>query len=339
MAKILVTGGAGYVGSVCSHQLMERGHKVTIVDDLSTGYSWAVPPGAVLKCVDIGDRRAMADVLAEDEFDVVFHFAAKALIAESVSNPGVFFGSNVASSVNLLEVVRAAGIRRFVFSSSAAVYGNPHTVPIDEDHVKQPVNSYGESKLMLERILQWYATAYGWTVVAFRYFNASGASGSCGENHRPETHIIPLLLQTARGEREFFSINGEDYPTPDGTCLRDYVHVLDIAEAHLLSLQVEQGSGMVVYNIGTGNSYSVRQVVQVVEDVVGKTLATRRAPRRPGDPAVLCASPRRLMRDLEWRPRFSDLHGIVSSAWEWMSNNRNVPNGARSGHPAHASSD
>jgi UDP-glucose 4-epimerase len=317
MARILVTGGAGYVGSVCCSQLLERGHQVTVVDDLSTGYAAAVPAGADFRKLDIGDRAGLAEVLREHRFDAVFHFAAKALIPESISNPGVFFDSNVASGIALLETVRAAGIKRFVFSSSAAVYGNPHTTPIDEDHPKDPVNSYGETKLSLERVLHWYALAYGWTVVAFRYFNACGATVNVGEDHYPETHIIPLLLQTAAGEREFFEICGHDYPTPDGTCLRDYVHVLDIAEAHLLALEVQDQPGFSPYNIGTGTSYSVRHICQVVLEELGRKLTLKNGGRRPGDPAVLCASPQRLMRELGWRPRFSDLSTIIRTAWEW----------------------
>ncbi len=274
--------------------------------------------------MDIGNRAALAGVLAADRFDAVFHFAAKALIAESVLNPGMFFDSNVASGIALLETVRAAGIRRFVFSSSAAVYGNPQTTPIDEDHPKQPVNSYGETKLSFERVLHWYAAAYEWTVVAFRYFNACGAAATVGEDHDPETHVIPLLLQTAAGEREFFEIYGNDYPTPDGTCLRDYVHVLDIAEAHILALQVQDRPGFSVYNIGTGASYSVRQLGRVVEEELGAKLMFKNAARRPGDPAILCASPRRLIRELSWRPRLSDLRTIVRTAWEWK---QKKPNG------------
>ena len=317
MARILVTGGAGYVGSVCCLQVLEQGHQVTVVDDLSTGHAAAVPQGAVLHQLDIGDRAEMARVLAADRFDAVFHFAAKALIPESVSNPGPFFDSNVASGIALLEAVRAAGIRKFVFSSSAAVYGNPRSVPIDEDHSKEPVNSYGETKLMLERALHWYATAYGWTVMAFRYFNACGATATIGEDHSPETHIIPLLFAAAAGEREFFPIYGHDYPTPDGTCLRDYVHVRDIAEAHLLALQVQERPGFSAYNIGTGTSYSVRQICGVVEQELGRKVPVKDSDRRAGDPAILCASPQRLMRELGWRPRFSDLQTIVRSAWEW----------------------
>jgi UDP-glucose 4-epimerase len=317
MARVLVTGGAGFVGSVCCSQLLQQGHEVVVVDDLSTGHAAAVPSGAELHKIDIGDRKSMIRVLSGECFDAIFHFAAKALIPQSVANPGMFFDANVASGIALLEVARAAGIRRFVFSSSAAVYGNPLVTPIDEDHPKDPVNSYGETKLILERALRWYAEAYGWTVSVFRYFNACGASSTIGEDHRPETHIVPLLLQTAAGEREFFEIYGSDYPTPDGTCRRDYVHVLDIADAHLLALQMPTRPGMSAYNIGTGTSYSVRQVCRAVEEIVGVNLRTRNGPRRMGDPATLCASPQRLIQQLGWRPRHSDLHEIVRSAWAW----------------------
>lgn len=322
MARILVTGGAGYVGSVCCLRLLERGHEVTVVDDLSTGHAEAVPLGATLHQLDIGNRSDLAKVLGMDRFDAVFHFAAKALIPESVANPGAFYDSNVASGIALLETVRAAGIRRIVLSSSAAVYGNPRTTPIDEDHPKDPVNSYGETKLVLERALRWYAAAYGWTVVAFRYFNACGATASLGEDHDPETHIIPLLLQTVAGERDCFEIYGNDYPTPDGTCLRDYVHVLDIAEAHMLALQVPSQPGFSVYNIGTGTSYSVRQICHAAEQELSRRVVVRSGPRRPGDPAILCASPKRLMRELGWRPRSSDLGTIVQTAWDWKQRNR-----------------
>jgi UDP-glucose 4-epimerase len=321
MARVLVTGGAGYVGSVCCLRLLEQGHQVTVVDDLSTGHATAVPRGATFYHLDIGDRTKLGRVLAEDRFDAVFHFAAKALIPESVSNPGMFYDSNVASGIALLETVRAAGIKRFVFSSSAAVYGNPHTTPIDENHPKNPVNSYGETKLALERALHWYASAYGWTVLAFRYFNACGATATIGENHQPETHIIPLLLQTAAGERSFFEIYGHDYATPDGTCLRDYVHVLDIAEAHMLALQVPELPKFSAYNIGTGTSYSVRQICQVVEKELGVKLAIKNVSRRSGDPAVLCANPQKLMHELGWDPHSSDLSTIVRTAWEWKQKN------------------
>jgi UDP-glucose 4-epimerase len=322
MARVLVTGGAGYVGSVCSAQLLGRGHEIVVVDNLSAGHANSLPAGVVLHRVDIGDRKSMAEVFSSNRFDVIFHFAAKALVPESVVNPGVFFDVNVASSISLLEEARIAGIKKFVFSSSAAVYGNPISTPIDEDHPKDPVNSYGETKLMLERVLNWYSRAYGWTVVAFRYFNACGATATLGEDHRPETHIIPLLLQTATGERDHFDMFGNDYDTPDGTCLRDYVHVLDIAEAHLLALQLSEQAGMYSYNIGTGTSYSVRKVCQVVEQIVGTKLRIEEKERRAGDPAILCASPQRLMKDFKWNPQFSDLPGIVRSAWEWRQKYR-----------------
>ncbi len=317
MAIILVTGGAGYVGAVCCSQLVERGHRVAVVDDLSAGHAAAVPDGVPLHTVDIGNRRAMRQVFASEDFDVIFHFAAKALIPESVSNPGVFFDSNVASGIALLEEARAAGIKKFVFSSSAAVYGDPQSTPITEDHPKNPVNPYGETKLMLERALTWYASAYDWTVVAFRYFNACGGTSTLGEVHRPETHIIPLLLAVAFGERECFEVFGHDYPTPDGTCMRDYVHVLDIADAHIRALQIPGRPGMTAYNIGTGTSFSVRHICQVVEKIAGAKLRIRDTARRVGDPAILCADPKRLITLLGWEPRFSDIEQIVRSAWEW----------------------
>jgi UDP-glucose 4-epimerase len=320
MARVLVTGGAGYVGSVCCERLLQQGHKVTVVDDLSTGHAAAVPEEATLHQLDIGNRLELAKVLDTDHFDAVFHFAAKALIPESVSNPGVFFDSNVASGIALLETVREAGVKRFIFSSSAAVYGNPHNTPIDEDHPKAPVNAYGETKLGLEQALYWYAAAYGWTAVAFRYFNACGATTTNGEAHSPETHIIPLLLETAAKERPFFEIYGDDYPTPDGTCLRDYVHVLDIAEAHILALQ-KASPGFSTYNIGTGRSYSVREICRVVDDELKVKVILRNGHRRPGDPAVLCANPQKLMREFGWRPSCSGLPAIIGSAWKWKQRN------------------
>lgn len=315
--RVLVTGGAGYVGSVCSRQLLESGHEVIIIDNLSTGHREAIPESAEFHQIDYGDRAAVARVLRQDRVNAVFHFAAKALIPESVSNPGWFFDVNVASGIAFLETLRDFGVTRFVFSSSAAVYGNPISVPIKEDDPKEPVNSYGETKLMLERVLRWYASAYRWTVAAFRYFNASGATEDAGENHRPETHVIPLLLEVAAGERAQFEIYGTDYDTPDGTCVRDYVHVSDIAAAHLLALKMPESAGMQAYNIGTGTAYSVREVVRTVEDVTGQKVSVRAADRRPGDPAILCASPEKLKRELAWSPRSSDLRNIVRSAWEW----------------------
>jgi UDP-glucose 4-epimerase len=327
MANVLVTGGAGYVGSVCCEELLRQGHSVTVVDDLSTGFRDAVPAGATFVQLDIGDRPGLVSLANRNRFDVVFHFAAKALIPESVSNPGLFFEGNVASSIVMLEVLRAAGVKSFVFSSSAAVYGTPQAVPIDEDSPKKPVNSYGETKLMLERVLEWYARAYDWSVTAFRYFNAAGATPMLGERHSPETHIIPLLLEVAAGERDVFTIYGDDYETPDGTCLRDYVHVLDISQAHICALRKTNQLGMRVFNIGLGQSYSVREIWTVAEQVTGCSIRLRIAGRRPGDPAVLCANPNRLIQDLGWKPEHSSLQEIVGSAWQWKMKQRKLVKG------------
>jgi UDP-glucose 4-epimerase len=317
MERILVTGGAGYVGSTCCRQLVKRGFSVEVLDDLSTGHAEAVPDGVKLNQFNLGDRDTLNSVLAGKRFDVVFHFAAKALIPESVVNPGPFFDANVGASIAMMETLRQHGIRKFVFSSSAAVYGLPKSVPIEEDHGQEPVNAYGESKLSLERILKWYAAAYGWSVVAFRYFNACGGDKRWGERHEPETHILPLLLETASGRRECFEIYGTDYPTPDGTCLRDYVHVLDIAEAHLLALEKMDLPGFHAYNIGTGTSHSVREICRVAEEVTSKKIKIRHAARRLGDPAVLCASPKKLMHEFGWVPSHSDIREVIGGAWEW----------------------
>lgn len=317
MANILVTGGAGYIGSVCCAQLLEQGHSVVVIDDLSTGFADAIPRGAEFHRMNIGDGRQVRKLLSSIPVDAVFHFAAKALIPESVSNPGIFFEANVASSILFIEEVRRAGIRKFVFSSSAAVYGQPECMPIVENHPKNPLNSYGETKLMFEHVLAWYARAYGWGIAALRYFNACGAVGDFGERHDPETHIIPLLLQAASGERATFNIFGDDFSTPDGTCLRDYVHVLDIADAHIRTLSLLDSPGMNILNIGTGECHSVREMVRVVESVTGRQVPVTIAARRAGDPASLCASPEKIMQTLGWKPQHSDLKTIVQSAWNY----------------------
>jgi UDP-glucose 4-epimerase len=315
--RVLVTGGAGYVGSVCSEELLRQGYEVTIVDDLSTGHRRAVPERAEFFEMSIGDAAGMRKVLAAKTYDAVFHFAAKALIPESVTNPALFYQVNVVAATTLIDAVRDAAIKRFVFSSTAAVYGDPVEVPIPEDHPKAPVNAYGETKLAYERLLTWYAKAYGISVCAFRYFNASGATLAHGEEHEPETHILPILFEAAVGEREFFTIYGNDYPTPDGSCVRDYVHVLDIAQAHILALNKMDAPGFSVYNIGLGKSFSVREVHTRVEKIIGRKIPIREGTRRAGDPAVLCASPRRLMSELGWSPQHSDLDHIIETAWAW----------------------
>jgi|SRR5579872_565306 len=320
MSRILVTGGAGYIGSVCSARLLQNGHSVVVVDDLSTGFRDAVPDGACFHCVDIGDRIAIREILNEYRPDGVFHFAAKSLIGESVSAPGFYFEQNVASGILLLEELRRANVRKFIFSSSAAVYGTTECAQILEDHRAAPVNPYGETKLMFERILTYYAHTYGWTVGVLRYFNACGAWKTWGERHDPETHIIPLLLRAAAGKIKGFKIYGNDYPTPDGTCLRDYVHVLDIADAHILLAQAMVDPGISIYNIGTGKSYSVKEVVELAESVTGKRISVIVSARRAGDPAVLCANPQKLARMLGWTPHHSNLRDIVGSAWEFQQN-------------------
>ena len=317
MERILVTGGAGYVGSVCAAQLIDQGYSVEVLDDLSSGFAAAVPKGARLNGFDMGDQRKLDVLLGSRGFDAVFHFAARALIPESVVNPAPFFRSNVGAGLTLLEMLRKHGVRKFIFSSSAAVYGSPKEIPIMEDHPTEPLNAYGESKLIFEKILRWYALSYGWSVIAFRYFNACGGAGSWGERHHPETHIIPLLLQVAAGRRKAFEIYGINYPTPDGTCLRDYVHVLDIAEAHIRALQIMDAPGFHVYNIGTGWNYSVREVCRAVEDITQRKVITRRAAPRAGDPAILCACSQKLMNELGWEPKHSDLSAIIRGAWEW----------------------
>jgi UDP-glucose 4-epimerase len=290
---------------------------VTVVDDLSTGVRDAVPAQAKFMAMDVGDEAGVRELAAGHGFDAVFHFAAKALIPESVKDPGIFFQRNVAAGIRMLEGLRAAGVKNFVFSSAAAVYGAAGNEAIEEDAPKKPLNSYGETKLIFEQVLRWYASAYGWSVFAFRYFSAAGGTPERGERHEPETHLIPLVLEAAAGEREYFSIYGDDYDTPDGTCLRDFVHVLDIADAHIRALKKMGQAGMHIYNIGVGKPYSVRQVHAAVERVTGRRVPVRSAARRPGDPAILYASPRRIMTELGWKPQHSSLDGILRSAWEW----------------------
>jgi len=319
MSRVLVTGGAGYVGSVCSEELIRQGYEVSIVDNLSTGHRHAVPQGAEFNQIDIGDAARMREVLASQAFDAVFHFAAKALIPESVTNPAAFYQVNVVAATLMMDAIREAGIKRFVFSSTAAVYGNPVEVPIPEEHPKAPVNSYGETKLAFERLLEWYSKAYGISVCAFRYFNASGATLDHGEEHVPETHILPMLFEAAIRQRDFFTIFGCDYPTPDGTCVRDYVHVLDIAQAHILALQSMRSPGFSAYNIGLGKSYSVREVHARVEQITGLKIPLREGGHRPGDPAVLCADPKRLISQLGWIPQHSNLDYIIETAWAWKT--------------------
>jgi UDP-glucose 4-epimerase len=317
MSRILVTGGAGYVGSVCVEELLRQGHHVSIVDNLSTGHRHAIPEGAEFHLMDIGEREGLRRILAAKSYDAVFHFAAKALISESITNPAAFYQVNMVAATAMMDAIREAGIQRFIFSSTAAVYGNPIEAPITEDHPKAPVNAYGETKLSFERLLAWYANAYGISVCAFRYFSAAGATAERGEEHEPETHVLPLLFEAALAEREFFTIYGTNYPTPDGSCIRDFVHVLDIAQAHILALKKMDKPGFSVYNIGLGKGYSVREMHRCAERVLGRKISLREGDPRPGDPAILCASSQRLMDELGWSPQHSDLTNILETGWAW----------------------
>jgi UDP-glucose 4-epimerase len=315
--RLLVTGGAGYIGSVVAELALEAGHTAVVIDDLRCGNRAAVPRECPLVAGSIGDPAALEEAFAHGPFDGVVHLAAEAAIEASVTDPAVYFRANLAESLVLLDAMRAHAVRRLVFSSTAATYGEPRTRPIDESHPQVPINAYGESKLMLERCLHWYHRAYGLNAIVFRYFNAAGATEARGEARPHETHLLPLVLDAAAGRREPVQVFGTDYPTPDGTCIRDYVHVVDIARAHLLALRRIDEIGLDFFNVGSETGYSVRQVIDAVERVIGRRVPWRPARRRPGDPAVLVASARRLAERLQWAPAHPGLEPIVDSAWRW----------------------
>jgi UDP-glucose 4-epimerase len=313
--KLLVLGGAGYIGSVVTAQLLEAGHDVVVADNLSRGHRDAVPDGAAFQPVDLLDAAATHALLAPG-FDAVLHFAALSLVAESVAQPDRYFEVNVGGTQNLLAAMQAAGVDRLVFSSTAAVYGEPEAVPITEDAPTRPTNPYGETKLAVDHAI----AASGLRAVSLRYFNVAGASGPYGERHDPETHLIPLVLQAAAGLRPSVAIFGTDYPTPDGTAVRDYIHVVDLAEAHLLALTATdaEGAGHRIYNLGNGEGFSVREVVDTVRQVTGRAVTAEEAPRRPGDPAVLVASSDRIRTELGWAPT-RGLSDMVSDAWQFQT--------------------
>ena len=314
---VLVTGAAGYIGSVVAERLLEHGHAVAVIDDLSQGHRAAVPAGAAFVKGDLRDRTRLAEVMSAVRPDAVVHLAAEALVGESATEPAKFFEVNVSGGLNLLDTMRAAGVRRLVFSSTAAVYGEPEEVPIREDAPLRPVNAYGASKLAFEQALPWYASAYGLRHVSLRYFNACGATAERGEHHVPETHLIAILLEVALGLRPEIRIFGNDYDTPDGTCIRDYVHVADIADAHLLALdridRIESGA----FNLGNGTGFSNREVVEAARRVTGHPIPTVVADRRAGDPARLVASADRARAVLEWSPRHPGLDEMIATAWAW----------------------
>jgi UDP-glucose 4-epimerase len=318
--KLLVTGGAGYVGSVCVAHLVRAGHEVVVLDDLSTGHADAVPRQCEFVEGDVA--QAAGDVLAGG-FDGVLHFAAKSLVAESVQRPGLYWRGNVVTALALLEAMRAHRTPRLVFSSTAAVYGQPRQVPITEDAETRPTNPYGASKLAIDHAIGGYAAAHGLAATSLRYFNAAGALERFGERHAVETHLIPIVLQVASGDREHVLINGTDWPTPDGTCVRDYVHVSDLAQAHLLALQGEAGEHR-VYNLGSGTGFSVREVIDTARRVTGHPIPAVPAPRRAGDPATLVAANARARTELGWAPSRTDLPMIVSDAWEFARSRQHV---------------
>ena len=314
--RVLVTGGAGYIGSVTVEQLVLAGHEVVVVDSLRRGHRAAVHPAATLHALDLFETEQLARILADHRVEAVMHFAADSQVGESMRHPEQYFRNNVAGAIGLLDAVLAAGIRRFVFSSTAAVYGVPERVPITEEATLRPINPYGDSKLMIERVLGWLDQAHGLRSAVLRYFNAAGASERVGEDHTPETHLIPNILRVALGQTDQFTLFGDDYDTPDGTCIRDYVHVIDLARAHILMLDV-LAERSVTYNLGTSHGYSNSEVVEACRRVTGHPIPMSVAPRRPGDPPRLVASAERISRELGWRPEFADLDAIVRTAWAW----------------------
>lgn len=316
IVNILVTGGAGYIGSVTVSALLQEGHEVTVYDSLVKGHPAALPAGVRLVKADIGDRDALQQMLAGRSFEAVMHFAALIEPGESMRRPDVYFENNLCKSHTLIQQAVAHGVRRFILSSTAAVYASKDS-PIEEQDRLQPANVYGQTKLMIEQMLEWYRLIHGLHYAALRYFNASGAMPDRGEAHSPETHLIPLTLQVALGQREVIEIYGTDYPTRDGTCIRDYIHVADLARAHVLAVEALEQSDRAVYNLGNGSGYSVREVIDVARQVTGHPIPSVASQRRPGDAPILVASSERISRDLGWQPQYPDLRTMVETAWEW----------------------
>jgi len=312
--KIFVTGGAGYIGSICVEELLQHGHDVIVFDNLSEGHRMAIDPRATFIQGDLNDSKSVSLAINTSRPDAVMHFAANALVAESMQNPYKYFHNNVCGGLNLLNAMIENGIRRFVFSSTCATFGTPDRVPVDEDTPQNPINPYGESKLMFERILRWFDQIHALTFVVLRYFNVGGASEKYGEHHRTETHLIPRILQVALGRLPHAEIYGTDFPTPDGTCIRDYIHVQDLASVHILALSADR-SGF--YNLGTGGGTSVREVINACRKITGHAIPTIERPRRAGDPARLIASSERARDSLGWKPLFENIEAIVQSAWRW----------------------
>lgn len=312
--NVFVTGGAGYIGSICVEQLLEAGHDVTVFDDLSEGHRAAVDRRADFILASLADREMVMKAVSAVRPDAVVHFAASALVGESMTDPGKYFRNNVANGLNLLDASVKAGVRKFVFSSTCATYGPPDKIPMTEDLPQRPINPYGESKLMFEKALIWYREIYKLDFIAFRYFNAAGASEKFGEHHRIESHLIPNVLFTALGKKSHVEIFGTDYPTPDGTCIRDYIHIKDLAQAHILGLQPGK-SGF--FNLGNGDGYSVKEVITMCEKITGKKIPVIEKPRRAGDPPRLIAAAHKAFNELGWKPQYPKLEDIVKTAWAW----------------------
>jgi UDP-glucose 4-epimerase len=316
--RVLVTGGAGYIGSVVSEQLVNDGHEVVIYDNLSKGHRGAVVEGAHFVQGDLLEADLLRQTLNDNRIEAVIHMAASSLVGESVQEPSKYYRNNVVAGLVLLDALRECEIKRIVFSSTAATYGEPEEQPIRETTPTNPTNTYGETKLAFEKAMHCYERAHGLRYASLRYFNAAGATERCGEDHDPETHLIPITLQAAAGKRPHVEIYGDDYPTEDGTCIRDYIHVVDLARAHILALDV-LSERSAIYNLGCGgDGYSVREVIETARRVTGREIPVRMGPRRPGDPAVLIASSDKIKSELGWQPQFQDLGLIVESAWKWM---------------------
>ena len=312
--KIFLVGGAGYIGSVCTEQLLNEGHEVAVFDNLSEGHRRAVDPRARFIEGDLTQRDQIETALSNCRSDAVMHFAANALVGESMQNPSKYFRNNISNGLNLLDAMVATGVRRMVFSSTCAIFGPPDRLPIDETAPARPMSPYGESKLAFEKILRWYDHIHGLKFVCLRYFNAAGATENFGEDHRPETHLIPTVLKVALGESPNVEIYGTDYETPDGTCIRDYIHIVDLARAHILALGAA-ASGF--YNLGTGGGSSVQEIVEACRKITGRKIGTVEKPRRPGDPPRLIASSEKIKKELGWQPQFQSLDAIIKSAWAW----------------------
>jgi len=321
--KVIVTGGAGYIGSIATEVLLNAGHRVLVVDNLSKGHRSAVPKGVDFERVDLRDKDALAKVISYFRPEAVMHFASYTLVGESMEQPLMYLGDNVRCALNLLEAMLEFGVKKFILSSTANLFGIPEQVPIPEDAPINPGSPYGESKFYIERILHWLSVTKGLRYAALRYFNAAGATEERGEDHRPETHLIPVVLSVALGKREYVTVFGNDYPTKDGTCVRDYIHVVDLAEAHVLALNALE-KGNCVYNLGNGMGFTVMEVIEVARQVTGRPIPVKIGARRPGDPAILVASSERIKRELGWTPRYPDLRSIIESAWNW---HRRFPNG------------